>query len=236
MQIDLLARREDRVEVEGRRQHAHDRHRLCCSASACGRRRRVAGEAALPEGVAQDGDVRPVEHGTPPAVKLRPSAGAHAEHVEEVVGDADAAQPFRRRRSRSSSGAARSRRTRSRRPSASKRAVLFAPRLEGVDARRPGRQAAWCLRSRSRPGDPGSRNGSGRSSTALTMLNIAVQAPMPSASVSSATAAKPGDLASWRTANLKLDSMLLSLNRFSGRRSDRSGWRGGPGSTKPRAQ
>ncbi len=42
----------------------------------------------------------------------------------------------------------------------------------------------------------GAANGSGRRSTALTMLNIAVQAPMPSPSVSSATVVKPGDFRS----------------------------------------
>ena len=36
--------------------------------------------------------------------------------------------------------------------------------------------------------------GNGRRSTALTMLKIAVFAPMPSASVSTATAVKPGFL------------------------------------------
>src|SRR5437016_6108390 len=49
----------------------------------------------------------------------------------------------------------------------------------------------------------GSRYGRGRSSTALTTLKIAVFAPMPSASVSTATAVKPGFLSNWRKANLK---------------------------------
>ena len=44
----------------------------------------------------------------------------------------------------------------------------------------------------------GSRNGNGRSSTAFTTLNIAVHTPMPSARVSTATAAKPGFLDSVR--------------------------------------
>src|SRR6266540_3381616 len=50
---------------------------------------------------------------------------------------------------------------------------------------------------------PGSLNGGGRSSTALTTLKIAVFAPMPSASVSTATAVKPGFFSSWRMANLR---------------------------------
>src|SRR4029077_4000211 len=49
--------------------------------------------------------------------------------------------------------------------------------------------------------------GSGRSRTALTMLNIAVFAPIPSASVRTATRVNPGDLRSWRRANLR--SLIL---------------------------
>src|SRR4029077_1135246 len=49
--------------------------------------------------------------------------------------------------------------------------------------------------------------GSGRSRTALTMLNIAVFAPMLSASVKTATRVNPGDLRSWRKANLR--SLIL---------------------------
>src|SRR5438270_13541266 len=49
--------------------------------------------------------------------------------------------------------------------------------------------------------------GSGRSKTALTMLKIAVFAPMPSASVRTATRVNPGDLRSWRRANLR--SLIL---------------------------
>src|SRR5439155_25845787 len=43
----------------------------------------------------------------------------------------------------------------------------------------------------------------GRSNTALTKIKIAVFAPMPSASVSTATAVKPGFFSSWRKANLR---------------------------------
>src|SRR5437016_12312887 len=55
----------------------------------------------------------------------------------------------------------------------------------------------------------GSLNGGGRSSTALITLKMAVLAPMPSASVSTATVAKPGFLNSWRIANFKsfMDSL-----------------------------
>src|SRR5438034_11846465 len=49
----------------------------------------------------------------------------------------------------------------------------------------------------------GSRYGSGRSNTALTTLKMAVFATMPSASVSTATAVKPGFFSNWRKANLR---------------------------------
>ena len=49
----------------------------------------------------------------------------------------------------------------------------------------------------------GSLNGGVRSTTALITLNIAVLAPMPSASVSTATALKPGFFSNWRRANFK---------------------------------
>src|SRR5205807_9694090 len=42
--------------------------------------------------------------------------------------------------------------------------------------------------------------GKGRNSTASTMLKIAVFAPMPNASVSTATAVKPGFFSNWRKA------------------------------------
>src|SRR4029077_14593645 len=57
--------------------------------------------------------------------------------------------------------------------------------------------------------------GSGRSRTALTMLNIAVFAPMLNASVKTATRVNPGDLRSWRKANLR------SLMLFCAQRDDR---------------
>jgi len=46
--------------------------------------------------------------------------------------------------------------------------------------------------------DAGSRYGMGRSTTAFTTLKMAVLAPMPSASVRMATAAKPGERQSTR--------------------------------------
>src|SRR6266576_569377 len=46
-------------------------------------------------------------------------------------------------------------------------------------------------------------NGRGRRRMVLTKLKMAVFAPMPSASVSTATAVKPGFFSSWRKANLR---------------------------------
>src|SRR5262249_23208073 len=45
--------------------------------------------------------------------------------------------------------------------------------------------------------------GNGRSSTPSTTEKIAVFAPIPSASVKTATRVKPGDLRNWRRANLR---------------------------------
>src|SRR6266540_1977746 len=61
----------------------------------------------------------------------------------------------------------------------------------------------WGLRSHSVTSRSGSGYGSGLSNTPLMMLKIAVFAPMPSASVSTATAVKPGFFNSWRKANLR---------------------------------
>src|SRR6059036_1163629 len=54
-------------------------------------------------------------------------------------------------------------------------------------------------------------NGSGRNNTALSTLNTAVLAPIPSASVSTTTQANPGDLPSWRSANFKSAIIVLPL-------------------------
>src|SRR5438034_9343530 len=49
----------------------------------------------------------------------------------------------------------------------------------------------------------GSLNGSPRKKRSLIKLKIVVFSPMPSASVTTATKANPGDLRSWRKANFK---------------------------------
>src|SRR5437762_1143856 len=49
----------------------------------------------------------------------------------------------------------------------------------------------------------GSATGRGRNNTMLIRLKIAVFAPMPRASVRTATAVKPGFFSSWRKANLR---------------------------------
>src|SRR5881275_1971767 len=53
---------------------------------------------------------------------------------------------------------------------------------------------------------------------AFTKLNIAVFAPMPSASVSTATAVKPGFFSSWRMANFR-SFMAQRLHRIDSRRA-----------------
>src|SRR5580698_4151092 len=54
----------------------------------------------------------------------------------------------------------------------------------------------------------GSRKGSGRRSTPSTMEKIAVVAPIPKASMSTAVAVKPGDVLSCRNANLRSERSL----------------------------
>src|SRR5262249_36391516 len=65
----------------------------------------------------------------------------------------------------------------------------------------------------------GDGNGSGFNNTALTTLKMAVFAPIPSASVTTATRVNPGDLRSWRKASFK--SFMLfgaqSLNYINAR-------------------
>src|SRR4030081_1257500 len=61
----------------------------------------------------------------------------------------------------------------------------------------------FARRSHTTTSRSGSLNGNGRSSTALTTLKIAVFAPMPSASVMTATAVNPGFFKSWRKANFR---------------------------------
>ena len=93
-QVNLVAGREDRVEVEGLPHHADDRHGGVVQRQRAADDRRVAVEAALPERVAEDGDRRAVE----PALlggEVAPERQRHAEHVEEVVRHADRPQPGR---------------------------------------------------------------------------------------------------------------------------------------------
>src|SRR5438876_7788904 len=72
--------------------------------------------------------------------------------------------------------------------------------------------------------------GSGRSRTALTMLKMAVLAPIPSASVRTATKVNPGDLRSWRRVNLR------SLISFGAQRDYRIDACGAAGWYKTRKQ
>src|SRR5439155_23747433 len=68
----------------------------------------------------------------------------------------------------------------------------------------------------------GSRNGSGRSTTARTTLKIAVFAPTPSASVRVATAAKPGFLR--RRRSPRRTSLLIRLRTPLGRGAPQGRW------------
>src|SRR5213593_1558683 len=61
----------------------------------------------------------------------------------------------------------------------------------------------WLISSQIMTRRPASKYGNGRIRTASTALKMAVLAPMPSASVSTATAVKPGPFSSWRKANLR---------------------------------
>src|SRR6266516_7553109 len=61
----------------------------------------------------------------------------------------------------------------------------------------------FTLLSCNRTNRSGSGKESGRNKTPFTTLKMAVFAPMPSASVSTATAVKPGFLSNWRKANLR---------------------------------
>ena len=62
---------------------------------------------------------------------------------------------------------------------------------------------------------PAAGNGSGRNNALSTTEKIAVFAPMPSASVRTATRVNPGDLRSWRKASFK-SFMSLSAQCLNG--------------------
>src|SRR5262245_50343259 len=83
---------------------------------------------------------------------------------------------------------------------------------------------------------PGSWNGSGRSSAALTTLKIAVLAPLPSASVSTATAAKPGAFVRPRQAYATSCPKSVQMPEFMnlGRTASAAVGRNGPCSTTSR--
>src|SRR5213080_766194 len=63
-------------------------------------------------------------------------------------------------------------------------------------------------------------NGNGRNKTPFTTVKIAVFAPMPSASVNTATAVKPGFFNNWRKANLR-SFITQCLHRIDIRRAAR---------------
>src|SRR5881296_2372847 len=78
----------------------------------------------------------------------------------------------------------------------------------------------WLISSQIMTRRPASKYGNGRIRTASTALKMAVFAPMPSASVSTATAVKPGFFSSWRKANLR-SFITQCLHRIDIRRTAR---------------
>ena len=87
-QIDLVAGREDRVEVERRRQDADDPDRVVVQRQRLADDVGAAAEAALPEGMAQDRDRRRVEAALVGGEVAAERQG-DAKQLEEIVGDAD---------------------------------------------------------------------------------------------------------------------------------------------------
>ena len=92
--LDLAAGSEDRIEIEGLGQHPDDRGRLVVEVEGATHDRRIAAEAALPEGVAQDRRPRSLPSALlgreVPAVEKGDAQGR-----KEVVGDPHAAQALR---------------------------------------------------------------------------------------------------------------------------------------------
>ena len=156
----------------------------------------VAAETAAPERVAEQRDrCRPNRHSS--AVKFRPSSGRTPRTSRKLSETPTVAQPLRLARAGQRLPSSEVEEREVRRPAPRSSVFSLAPRLERVGPRGPRRQTAGALVLDPRQSVRVARTGSGRSRTALTMLNIAVHAPMPSASVSSATAANP---ATWRAA------------------------------------
>jgi hypothetical protein len=94
IQIEVTARREHRGEIEGFRQHADHRVRFAVQRQRRADDRRVGVEAPLPQTVAQHHGLRTVPRAflrVEDATQLWPDA----EHVEEVLGNRDAAEAFR---------------------------------------------------------------------------------------------------------------------------------------------
>src|SRR5207244_3812751 len=88
--------------------------------------------------------------------------------------------------------------------------------IEGWPDLRPG-LSAQITASRSASG-----NGNVRSNVALIRLKMAVQAPIPSASVSTATAVKPGFFSNWRKANLRSFIFTIFDLRFASEQNTQS--------------
>ena len=188
-----------RRDREARRHDADDRCRPRHRASACGRSR----PALPPKWLFQNPSLRTTtcaarRASPPPAGTRGRAAAARADDVEEVR-----PRPRRRRPPRRCRRAGQRELTepvqrhpleRAARRAASRRSSPPTPRSAGM----PGNVALRRHVEQTAPARSGSSNGSGRSSTVLTMLKIAVLAPMPSASTATTAIANDGARSSTR--------------------------------------
>ena len=190
LQIVWHARVRRQQQAERRRHHADHRRRPIVDEDLASDDRWIGAEAALEEGPAEE-DRRPRARHAVLGVEVAAERGRGAEDVEEIVGDQADAQLLRLglagQRHRIGPDAAEGRR-----PSCCARADRAAPAPRAARADSPRSVMSDQTKTRR----PASRYGSGAISSACTMLKMALLAPMPSASVSTTTAVKPGALRS----------------------------------------
>ena len=179
--------------LKRRRHDADDVVRLAVEGDGAADDRAVPGKPAAPQRVGENHHVFAawsIFLGT----KRPAQRGLHAEHREVVPRDGFAGQLLRRAgfrealRDRIDAGEAFER-------------LRVADVVHEVGRRHSAARTGRCsLISHSDTSRSGATYGSGRSMTASTTLKTAVLAPMPSASVATATAVKPGDFRSSRSA------------------------------------
>ena len=93
IQVEVAARREHRRKVEGRREHAHHGVRLVVEGEGAAHDPGIRVEAPSPEPMAQHDGFRTIPRAFL-GVEHPPELRRHAEHIEEIVGDRNAAQPL----------------------------------------------------------------------------------------------------------------------------------------------